>query len=156
MALVTPWPSIRQALLQDLRSNLVLKGEMKGGWSEGFAPQPPKYPLGLISLHYAPSLYDWSGRTVIVGVDVFVVSKDQGEASSLYQLAFTTLQDAKLDFDVTGLTSLQCRQVSDLSLPDVDAEGKAVYEVGGVWEIRVAQSTPTSAALTFTLDSTIA
>ena len=155
MALLTPWPSIRQALLRQLRSNLVLKAGLSGDWSEGFAPQKTVYPLGVISLHYAPQMYDWTGRVSFIGVDVFVFSKDQGEAASLYQLVFSTLQDARLDLP-TGLTSLQCRNTSDISLQDVDTEGKAIYQVGGVFEVRVAQSNPALSTITFTADSTIA
>ena len=153
MGLVTPWPSVRQALVRHLRSNLVLAASLPGDWSEGFAPQKTDYPLGVYALHYAPSAYDWSGRVVFLGVDVVIFSKDQGEAASLYSLVFSTLQDAKLT--LTGQTSLQCRQTSDISLQDVDAEGKAIYETGGVFEVRVAQSTATLATLTVTADSTI-
>ena len=154
MALVTPWPSIRQALIRQLRSNLVLAAGLSGDWSEGFAPQKTPYPLGVIALHYAPSFYDWTGRVIFVGVDVFIFAKDSGEAASLYQSAFTSLQDAKLT--MTGQTSLQCRQTSDLSLQDVDTEGKAVYQVGGVFEVRVAQTNPALRTLTFTGDMTVA
>ena len=154
MALVTPWPSVRQALVQRLRSNLVLQAGLPGDWSEGFAPQKTEYPLGVFALHYAPMLYDWSGVVTVLGVDVFVFSKDQGQAASLDQLVFTTLQDARLN--VTGQTSLTCRRSSSFSLQDVDTEGKAVYEVGGVYEIRVAQSNPTIASITFTADATLA
>jgi hypothetical protein len=125
-----------------------------GDWSEGFAPQKTPYPLGVISLHYDPSFYDWTGRTVIIGVDVMIFSKTQDEAASLYSLAFTSLQDAKLT--LAGQTSLSCRQTSDISLQDVDTEGKAVYEVGGIFEVRVAQTSPTLSVLTFTADMTVA
>lgn len=154
MALVTPWPSVRQALVRHLRSNFVLAAELLGDWSEGFAPLKAAYPRGVISLHYAPSFYDWTGVMTMLGVDVFVFAKDQGEAASLDQLVFTSLHDARLT--VTGQTSLMCRRTSSISLTDEDAEGKAVYQVGGVYEIRVAQSAPALRTLTFTADSTIA
>jgi hypothetical protein len=154
MAMVTPWPSVRQALIRQLRSNFVLAAELSGDWSEGFAPQKTPYPLGVLSLHYAPSMYDWSGVVSIIGVDVFVYAKDQGQAASLDQLVFTTLQDAKLV--VAGQTSLMCRRSSSISLQDVDAEGKAVYQCGGVYEIRVAQTNPTLRVISFHADSTIA
>ena len=71
MALVTPWPSYRQALIRQLRSNLVLKDALLGDWSEGFAPQDTDYPLGVISLHFAPAEYDWTGMVKVIGFDVF-------------------------------------------------------------------------------------
>ena len=159
MALVIPWPSVRQAFIRQLRSNLVLKDQLPGDWSEGFAPQNIDgstilpYPLGILQLHYAPAAYDWTGVVNILGVDVFVFSKDQAEAASLYQLAFTTLQDQRLT--VTGQTSLSCRQTSSISLQDVDAKGKPIFEVGGVFEVKVAQSNPALRTLTFTADADI-
>src|SRR5882672_6883327 len=97
VAIATPWPSYRQAVLQRLRSNLVLKDALLGDWAEGFAPQDTKYPLGLISLHYAPDEYDWTGEVVVIGFDVFVVSKvSSDEADSLAALAYISLQNAKL------------------------------------------------------------
>ena len=140
MTLVTPWPSVRQALMRQLRANLVLKDLLLGDWSEGLAPETTPFPRGIIALHYAPSFYDWTGAVTELGVDVFVFSRDTGEAASLDQLVFTTLQDAKLV--VTGQTSLTCRRISSLSLVDDDAEGKAVYQAGGVYEVWVAQSNP--------------
>lgn len=154
MALVTPWPSVRQAFIRHLRSNLVLAEGLLGDWSEGFAPEGTAFPRGTISLQYAPSAYDWSGRVAFIGVTVMVYSKDSGQAASLYQLAFTSLQDAKLT--LAGQTSLQCRQTSDIALQDVDAEGKAIYQTGGVFEVRVAQSNPALRTLTFTADMTVA
>lgn len=154
MSLLTPWPSVRQALVRQLRSNLVLEAGLPGDWSEGFAPQKTEYPLGVFALHYAPLMYDWSGVVTMIGVDVFVFSKDQGEAASLDQLVFTTLQDARLF--VTGQISLMCRRTSSFSLQDVDTEGKAVYQVGGVYEIRVAQSNPSLRTFSFTADATLA
>lgn len=152
--LIPPWPPIRQALIRQLRSNLVLAEGLLGDWSSGQAPQGTKYPRGVISLHYAPSLYDWTGRVVPVGVDVLIWADDEAQASSLYQLAFTTLQDARLT--MAGQTSLSCRATSDISLPDVNEEGKSVYSVGGVFEIKVAQSNPALGTFVFTLDATIA
>jgi len=153
VALVTPWPSVRQALIRHLRSNLVLADGLPGDWGEGFDPQDAAYPLGIVSLHYDPVMYDWSGQVALVGVDVLVFAKDLGVASQLAQLAYTSLNDAKLT--VSGQTSLSCRLQSGLSLPDVDKEGKAIYAVGGIYEVRVAQSNPTRVTLAVTLDCTI-
>ena len=153
MALVIPWPSVRQALIRQLRANLVLKGQLLGDWSEGFAPSGTAFPRGVLSLHYAPAQYDWTGVVNILGVDVLIFSKTQEEAASLFQLVFTTLQDQRLT--VTGQTSLSCRFSSSLSLQDEDAQGKPIFEVGGVLEIRVAQSNPALRSLVFTADSTI-
>ena len=153
MPLTTPWPSVRQALIRTLRANLVLAAEV-ADWGEGFDPQDATYPLGVISLHYDPVMYDWTGQVALVGVDVVVFSKSLGDASRLAQLVYTSLHDARLN--VSGQTSLSCRLMSGISLPDVDKEGKAIFAEGGVYEIRVAQSSPASRSFAVTLDSTIA
>lgn len=153
MPLVTPWPSVRQALIRALRANLVLAAEV-ADWGEGFDPQDADYPLGVLSLHYDPVMLDWSGQVALVGVDVIVFSKNLGDASRLAQLVFTTLNRAALD--VTGQTSLSCVLLSGISIPDVDKEGKDIYGEGGVYEVRVAQSNPSLRTFSVTLDSTIA
>jgi hypothetical protein len=154
MALTLPWPLVRQALIQPLRANLVLADQLLGDWSQGAAPQGTDYPLGVISLVPSPANYDWSGVVWDLLVDVVVFSKDQGEADRLDQLVFTTLQDASLA--VTGLTSLTCRRTGTIALQDVDQAGTVVFESGGTFGIRLAQSTPTAGTLTVTADSTIA
>ena len=155
MPLVTPWPSVRQALIRTLRSNLVLEASLLGDqWGSGFDPQDAQYPLGVLSLHYDPVMYDWTGQTALVGVDVLVFSKSVGEASRLAQLVYTSLHDARLT--VSGQTSLSCRLQSVISIPDVDKEGKAIFAEGGIYEVRVAQSAPRQGVLAATLDMTIA
>ena len=153
MALVVPWPSVRQAIVQSLRSNLVLEDGLPGDWSEGFAPPKAALPRGILQLHYNPALYDWTGVVNILGVDVLIFAETKGEADRLFQLAFTTLQDQRLT--VTEQTSLSCRFSSFISLQDEDAKGQPIHEVGGVLEIKVAQSNPALASLSFTADSDI-
>lgn len=154
VALVDPWVYIRQALVRQLRSNLVLEDELLGGWSEGVAPVGTAYPRGVYQLHYSPNEYDWTGVVTIAGIDVGVFAKTQGEAASLDQLVFTSLQDARLD--VTGLTMLVCRRVSTYSLVEASAEGTAsVFQEGGVYSVQVAQSNPTLRTLTTIITSTI-
>lgn len=154
MGLLLPWPLVRQALIRALRANLVLATELTGDWSEGEAPQGTALPLGVISLVPSPGLYDWTGVVWDLLVDVVVFAYDKGQADRLDQLAFTTLQDARLA--VTGLTSLTCRRIGIISFPNVDAKGQSVAESGGSFRIRVTQSTPTAQTLVVTGDSTIA
>jgi hypothetical protein len=153
MSLIDPWPPVRQAIVRALRANFVLAAQLTGDWTQGAAPQDTQYPLGTYSLVPSPALYDWSGVLYDMLVDVVVFSKDQGDAASLAQLVFTTLQDARLA--VTGLTSLTCRSTGVISLQDVDEKGDTVYEEGRTWRVRVAQSYPALQSLTFTGDSTI-
>jgi hypothetical protein len=154
IALVDPWVYIRQALVRQLRSNLVLEDELPGNWSEGVAPKDTPFPRGIYQLHYSPNEYDWTGVVTVTGVDVGVFSKTQGEAASLNQLVFTTLQDARLD--VTGLSMLVCRRVSTYSLVDAAPDGtETVFQEGGIYSIQVAQSNPVNRTLDVTVTSTI-
>ena len=154
MALTLPWPLVRQAMIRALRANLVLAAELTGDWSEGEAPVGTAYPLGVISLVPSPAIYDWTGVTWDLLVDVVIFAYDKGVADSLDQLAFTTLQDARLA--VTGLTSLTCRRTGTISFPAVDDKGKPVFESGGTFRVVIVQSTPTAQTLTVSGDSTIA
>jgi hypothetical protein len=154
ITLVDPWLYIRQALFRALRSNLVLKDELLGDWSESVAPQGTPFPRGVIQLHYSPFEYDWSGFVSISGVDVGVFAKTQGEAARLNQLVFTTLQDARLD--VAGQTSLTCRRVSSFSLEEAAPDGtESVFQQGGIYAVLAPQSNPTLRTLSTTLTSTI-
>ncbi len=153
--LVDPWPYVRQALVRALRSNLVLEDQLPGNWSESVAPLETAFPRGIYQLHYSPNEYDWSGFVTISGVDVSVFSKDQGEAARLYQLVFTTLQDARLN--VAGQTSLTCRQVSGFALEDPAPDGtESVWIKGGIFSILAPQSNPSPRTLSTTMTSTIA
>jgi hypothetical protein len=155
IALVDPWVYIRQAFTRLLRSNLVLEGQLPGGWSEGVAPKDTDFPRGIYQLHYSPGEYDWSGWVTVSGIDVGVFSKTQGEAASLDQLVFATLQDARLDLE-GGLTSLVCRRVSTYSLVDAAPDGTdTVFQQGGIYSVQVAQSNPVNRTLAVTLTSTI-
>lgn len=151
---VDPWPYVRQALVRTLRSNLVLKDQLPGDWSEGVAPQGTDFPRGVYSLHYAPIERDWTGFTAICGVDVVVFSKDQGEAARLAGLVFTSLNNARLD--VTGQTSLTCTFVSDIYLTDPAPEGtETVFEAGGIYAVLAPQSNARNRSLSVTMTSTI-
>jgi hypothetical protein len=125
-----------------------------GDWNEGAAPRGTTKPYGVLSLVPSPAIYDWTGVVHELIVDIVVFSLDSGEAASLDQLMFTTLQDARLA--VTGLTSLSCRRLGVISLQDVDEEGNTVYMAGGSWRIRVSQSRAGLQTLTVSVDMTIA
>ena len=154
VGLVDPWPYVRQALIRALRSNLVLKDELLGDWSESVAPQGTPFPRGTLQLHYSPNEYDWTGFVTICGVDVVVSAKTQRQAASLHQLAFTTLQDARLD--VAGQTSLTCRNVSNFSFEDPAPDGtEAVWQAGGIYSVLAPQSNPQNRSLTVSMTSTI-
>lgn len=156
VSLTDPWPMTRQALLRTLRANLVLAAELpsEGDWNQSSLPQGSTFPYGVYSLAFGAPQYDTSGPVWIMGVDVVIHTGDQGQATSLAQLVFSTLQDAKLD--PTGLTSLICRRLGVISIADVDEQGAKVFTEGGTYEIRASAVNPTNRTLALTLDMTVA
>lgn len=154
VTLVDPWPYIRQAVIRQLRSNLVLKDLLLGDWSDGVAPQNTAFPRGVIQLHYAPIERDWTGMTVVSGFDVVVFSKDRAEADRLGQLVFTSLNNVGLS--VTGLTSLSCLFVSSYDVTEPAPEGtQTVFAPGAIYAVTTAQSNPVNRTLSTTVTSTI-
>jgi hypothetical protein len=154
MAMVDPWPSVRQAVIRQLRSNLVLKDQLPGDWSNGVAPADTPFPRGVIQLHYGPVERDWTGFTALLGFDIVVFAEDQGVAASLTQLVFTSLNNTGLD--VAGQTSLSCLFVSTFDVTEPAPEGTdTVFAPGAIYAVRTAQSNPVNRTLSVTLTSTI-
>jgi hypothetical protein len=144
---------IRIALVQQLRSSKPLMAAIKGNVNHGFAPQNTPYPFLVYSLHYAPNLYSWGGVLTEAGFDVVAFSYDEGEATSIAQLVFATLQDQLLV--VTGQTSLKSRLTSYIDLSDVDDTGTRYFSRGGVYEFWTTQELPVARSFTFTGDADI-
>jgi hypothetical protein len=124
---------IKQALVKWLRQNAELRAALTGGIHEALAPQSTEYPFLVYSLHYAPMDYLWDSVMQYVGVDVFVFSRNSVEASNLDALVLSVLHDAALE--VEGQQTLICRRVASISFPDVDEEGKRIFQVGGTYEM---------------------
>lgn len=128
---------IIQAVVQTLRANLTLKAAVSGFY-EGMAPRGVRRPFVIYQVAYAPYHYDWSGVTLVVGMDVFVIAENSVDARNIDGLVQQALQDAALQ--VTGQSTLICRRMADVVIPpDLDGEGKKIYQVGGTYEIWTAQ-----------------
>jgi len=153
MALVSVAP-IKHALVRYLRTNSVLKAALSGGIHEGFAPAGAKYPFLTYQIHYAPMTYTHSSVMTEAGFDIFVWSTDSVEADNLDALVLSTVQDAELAID--GQSTLTCRRVSGLSLPDTDGEGKKIYQVGGIYEIWADQPLPSTKTSSFSAAAELA
>ena len=151
---ITGIAPIKHALVRYLRTNAALKAALPGGIHEGFAPPSTKYPFLTYQVHYAPSRYTWTSVTLEVGFDVFVWTVDSVEADNLDALVLSTLHDA--DLVVDGQSTLICRRVSSLSLPDTDGEGKKIYQVGGIYEIWADQPLPSTKTSSFSAAAELA
>jgi hypothetical protein len=144
---------IKHAIVRQLRSSSTLKASITG-LHEGFAPRKTKYPFVTYSLHYAPVDYGWGFAIQKVGYDVMVVSDNSVDADNIDALVTATLNDAKLVVD--GQSTLICRRILSLSLPDVDEEGRKIYVVGGLYEIWADQTFPVPVSTSFSADAFIA
>ena len=144
---------IKQALVRHLRSDTALKAALTGDIHEGFAPPKTRFPLLTYTVHYAPHDYLWGSVINEVGFDVFVFAENSVEADNLDALVLNCLHDAELQVD--GQTTLICRRVSSLSLPDSNEEGTKIYQVGGIYEVQTDQPLPDHQRASFSADAVL-
>ena len=72
-------------------------------------------------------------------MDISTYAVNPVDANNIDALICEALNEAVLSVD--GQTSLLCRRVADLPTgPDVDSEGKRIYQVGGTYSIWTDQS----------------
>lgn len=124
--------AIRRAVVQEVRAAPVYDS-LKGIFN-GYAPEKTEYPFTVYNQVAAPYEDDWSNRMIIAAFDVFVFSRNEVEANSLDQSLADVLDGAQLT--VEDQSALICRRVNDIPVsPDLDEEGKKVYQVGGTYEV---------------------
>lgn len=125
---------IKRAVVQKLRASSSLVAAIRGGIHEGIAPRKVRYPFVVYQLVAAPYVYDWSHGEIHATIDVFTFAENPVEANNLDALIAGALNEAALSVD--GQTSMLCRRVADLPTgPDVDSEGRRIYQVGGTYSI---------------------
>lgn len=124
---------IKRALVVRLRTNATLKAALVGGIHESFSPEKVEYPFLTYQLIYSPIRRVWGSQQYLSGFDIKIYSGDSVQANNLDALILTTLDDAALAVD--GQTTLLCHRVADISIPDVDEEGRKIYVVGGTYEV---------------------
>jgi len=72
-------------------------------------------------------------------IDVSVYAENPVDANNIDALVAGALNEAGLNVD--GQTSLLCRRVADLPTgPDIDSEGKRIYQVGGSYSVWTDQA----------------
>ena len=154
MALQDVVAPVRQALVQRLRSDAVLKAAIPGDIHEGFAPVGTARPFITYQVVYAPIDYLWGSAVTEVGIQVFVFSENSVDAHNIDALVLADLHDA--DLAVAGQSTLICRRSSSTTLTGEDDEGKKIYQVGGTYEIWVDQPLPTTETRSLTAAAVIA
>ena len=129
--------AIRQALVRAVRAASAYSS--LNGIFNGFAPEETEYPFATYNEIAAPYEDAWGSRMIITAFDVFIFSRSEVEAGDLDQSLADALDGAQLT--VEDQTALICRRVNDIPIgPDLDEEGKKVYQVGGTYEIWTDQS----------------
>ena len=127
---------IFQALVQRVRTDNTLKA---AGVHEGVAPQRTPYPFLVYNQQAGDYEYDTTKVKIEASFSFFVFSRNQVEAHNLDQLVMNVLQDAPLS--VSGQSTLFCRRVMDVPIPpDIDEEGKKIFQVGGLYEVWTDQT----------------
>lgn len=135
---ITTIAPVMRALVQALRADTDLSASALTGMHESIAPDATRWPFLVYNVQWSTYVYDSTNVTLKGIVTVLVVSDDQVQARNLDALVMTALHDAALT--VSGQTTLYCRRTGDLSFSDVDAQGKRVYSVGGMYSIWTDQS----------------
>jgi hypothetical protein len=76
---------------------------------------------------------------IVALVDMLSFAENGVDASNVDQLILNAFDGAQITVD--GQTTLICRRISDIpGGPEVDSEGKKIYQIGGSYEIWTDQS----------------
>jgi len=131
--------AIKRGVVRHARSDVPLKTAIVGGIHEGFAPEKVRYPFMVYNLVVAPYADLWGSRVIVALVDMLSFAENGVDASNVDQLILNAFDGAQLSVD--GQTTLICRRISDIpGGPEIDSEGKKIYQIGGWYEIWTDQS----------------
>jgi len=130
---------VKRAVVRALRASPSLVSAIRGGIHEGIAPRKVRYPFITYQLVAAPYDYTWDTAMIRAMIDVSVFAENPVDANNIDALIAGALNEAALNID--GQDSLLCRRVADLPTgPDIDSEGKRIYQVGGSYSVWTNQS----------------
>jgi hypothetical protein len=130
---------VKRAVVQKLRASPALVAAIAGGIHEGIAPRKVRYPFIVYTLVSSAYSRQWGGVILKALFDVSVFAENPVDANNIDALIAGALNEAGLNID--GQNSLLCRRVADLPTgPDIDSEGKRIYQVGGSYSIWTDQS----------------
>lgn len=137
MTIATSAP-IKRAVVQALRASPSLTSAIAGGIHEGVAPRKVRYPFIVYQLVAAPYTYTSDAVLLRTTFDISVFAVNPVDANNIDALIAGVLNEAVLNVDEQD--SLLCRRVADLPTgPDIDSQGKRIYQVGGTYSIWTAQ-----------------
>lgn len=137
--MATTSAAIKRGLVRHARQNAPLKAVIVGGIHEGFAPAKVRYPFMVYNLVAAPYGSLWGSRVIVALIDMWAYAENGVDASNVDQLIADAFDGSQ--FNVDGQDTLICRRVTDLpGGPDIDSEGKKIYQTGGSYEVWTDQS----------------
>lgn len=130
---------VKRAIVQKLRASPALVSAIAGGIHEGIAPRKIRYPFIVYQLIAAPYTRLWGGVIIEATFDVWVYAENPVDANNIDALISAALDEAVLVMDEQD--NMLCRRVADLPTgPDIDAEGKRIYQVGGSYSVWAHQA----------------
>jgi hypothetical protein len=129
---------IKRAIVQRLRASPALVAAIAGGIHEGIAPRKIRYPFIVYQVVASPYSYTWTSMILSPMFDVWVYAENPVDANNIDALINDALAEAALN--VEEQSTMLCRRVADLPTgPDIDSEGKRIYQVGGTYSIWTEQ-----------------
>ena len=139
MAVLVTVAPVKRAIVQALRASAPLTAAIAGGIHEGIAPRKIKYPFIVYQLVAAPYNRQWGGVIIEAMFDVTVYAENPVDANNIDALITAALDEAVLVMDEQD--NMLCRRIDDLPTgPDVDNEGRRIYQVGGTYSVWAHQT----------------
>jgi len=131
MSTVAP---VKRAIVQAMRASAPLGAAIAGGINEGMAPRRVRYPFVVYQLVSSVREHQFDGQQIHSAWDISVYAENPVDANTVDALIITALDDQ--DIAVDGQTTMLCRRVADLPTgPDVDSEGRRIWQAGGTYSV---------------------
>ncbi len=131
MSTVAP---VKRAIVRTMRASAPLVAAIVGGINEGMAPRKVRYPFVVYQLVSSVREHQFDGQQIKSVWDISVYAENPVDANNVDALVQTALNDQ--DIAVDGQTTMLCRRVADLPTgPDIDSEGRRIWQAGGSYSV---------------------
>jgi hypothetical protein len=124
----------KRALVQAMRAHAPLVAAIAGGIHEAIAPRKVKYPFVVYQMVSAPHEHQFDGAQIHATFDISTYAENPVDANNVDALVDAAVGDTTLV--IAGQTNMLCHRVAELPMgPDVDSEGRRIYQVGGSYDV---------------------
>lgn len=131
MSTVAP---VKRAIVRTMRASAPLVAAIVGGINEGMAPRKVRYPFVVYQLVSSVREHQFDGQQIKSVWDISIYAENPVDANNVDALVQTALNDQ--DIAVDGQTTMLCRRVADLPTgPDIDSEGRRIWQAGGSYSV---------------------